>query len=610
MPPSRLRRPLFVLTCLYILILTALRWLGLFSGVPDHQFSRWTKERSITASGIADSQVREERGGRRFTLETTSIETSTRSLRLLVHLPSQLKTLIQPGDALELAGRLRFSRRPRNPGDFDERTYLSDRGISGVFWASTATLETQPVSWMYIPARWGAALRLSMQEAISSSCPAPHDAVFSGIVLGDKHAIDSPLKEALKNAGAIHIIVPSGTNVAFIITFFLWLCRLMRLPPWLRLLLPLFPAGLYGLVVGADPPYLRAYLGAALAAAAAGLDRGGDSFQALTLSALLLLLHDPRVLFLPGFQMSFLVVFAILASEPSRLIPRSWPVMARWTLEILYVSVVAQLALAPLLAGMGGRISIIGLLANVILIPLSGIILGLGFILWLAWIGPFSWVFQACAAAAVVMASLFRDICLACAGWPSAAWKLAPFGAWNTLCYYLLLIALLNIRRPRVLAAWAALSFSLWTGNLIARRAKPPSFEALALTQARGTCLLSFPDGRRWLIYGNGPAAVPVRALKTLNVRRLDRLVWINPDKSGRRSLPRILRAIPTLKIIIWKGPNPFKLSQGSLRLRFGGRDDLQVFHHGVELRSIPSRLRWKALRIISDGNAIRIRGF
>lgn len=602
MPSSRLRRPLFILTCFYILFLATLRCLGAFSRGTDPEFSRWTKLQRITARGIAATQVREERGGRRFTLAATGIEASARSLRLLVHLPGSLKTSIQPGDALTLAGRLRFPRRPRNPGDFDERSYLEDRGISGVLWADSATVGDQPASWKFQPARWGAALRLSLQEAISSACPAPHDAVFYGIVLGDKHALDRPLKEALKNAGAIHIIVPSGTNVAFIVTFFLWLCRLLRLPPCLRLLLPLFPAGLYGLVVGADPPYLRAYLGAGLAAAAAGLDRGGDTFQALTLSALLLLLHDPRVLFLPGFQMSFLVVFAILASEPSRLIPRSWPVLTRWTLEILYVSVVAQLALAPLLASMGGRISVIGLLANVVLIPLSGIILGLGFLLWLSWLGPFSLGFQACASVAGVLASLFRDICLACAGWPSAAWELAPFGAWNTLCYYLLLIALLNIRRPRVLAVWAVLSFSLWTGNLIAKRAKPPAFEVLALTQSRGTCFLSLPDGRRWLIYNNGPAAVPLRALKTLNVRRLDRLVWIKPDKYGRRTLPSILRAVPTQKIITWKGPNQFELSSGSLRLRFGGRESLQVFHRGVELKSVPARLRWRALRINADG--------
>lgn len=601
MPASRLRRPLFLLTCLTIVSLAALRLLGVFSTIPGPELRSWTQFPSVQAEGTAASMVREERGAHRFILQTNRVASTHRDLRLLVHLPRRLKLNVRPGDRLEISGRLRSPRRPRNPGDFDERAYLHDRRIDAVLWVSTAAL-TLESSWKLTPERWGAALRQSLQSAIRSACPPPHDAVLLGIVLGDKHALDAPLRNALKTAGAIHIIVPSGTNVAFIVTFGLWLCLRLRLPPWLRLILPLLPAGLYGLVVGADPPYLRAYLGAALAVTAKGFDRGWDSFQALTLAALILLLHDPRILFLPGFQMSFLVVFAILAAEPGQRFPRSYPLWIRKPMEILFVGVVAQLALAPLLAGMGGIISVLGLLANVLLIPLSGLILGFGFLLWLAWLLPHTWGFSACATAASILASIFREICLAAASWPAASWELAPFGAWNTLCWYLLLIALFYCRRPRSAAALGASTLCLWTAGFCVRQVRSPIFEVLALTRARGSCLIQFPDGRRWLIYNNGPASPPLRALKLENARHLDRLVWIAPDRQGRRSLSKIVRAIPTHRIMVWKGPEFFEHAQEGLLLRFGGPEGLRAFNRRAELRRVPEQLRWKALRILYDG--------
>lgn len=147
-----------------------------------------------------------------------------------------------------------------------------------------------------------------------------------------------------------------------------------------------FVAFLYSLMAGGDPPVLRAAVMAAVGSMGALLGRWDRLVHPLILSAGLLLLWNPDSLFQAGFQMSYAATLAIAVvwgqqrdeEEDPLLKTRAASRVGEWARELFVTSLAAQIALAPLLLYYFGRFSWVGIGANMVAVPLSGVCLSLG----------------------------------------------------------------------------------------------------------------------------------------------------------------------------------------------------------------------------------------
>jgi hypothetical protein len=97
------------------------------------------------------------------------------------------------------------------------------------------------------------------------------------------------------------------------------------------------------------------------------------------------------------------------------------------------MSLVVQLSLLPLLARIFGRLSAAGLLANAVLVPLDGALMGAGFLAWLL---------EACGLAVAgpllsPLGRVFAGLCGAFAALPGAAWDARPLGWMGETAFYL-----------------------------------------------------------------------------------------------------------------------------------------------------------------------------
>lgn len=285
--------------------------------------------------------------------------------------------------------------------------------------------------------------------------------MMSGLVLGYKGALDRAVAKDARDAGTIHLLVPSGAKVAFVLLAVSALLSLVRAPPAARLEAAFLAGGFFTLVVGGEPPYVRAWLSACFAAAGALAGRDASLFSATVFSAWVQLLWDPAALFTPGFQMSYACAFA-LSALPKRS-------------NQLVLTALIEAALWPVFASGFGRAAVLGALANVILVPASVPLVGLG---WAA-------AFLPAARAAAAGLAAFRAVCGAFAGLPGAAVDLSPMSAGQTAAFYLGLSALLlrlSLRgRGLVLAAAA----SVWAGDALSARAAAPPLSVLYLSLPR-----------------------------------------------------------------------------------------------------------------------------
>jgi competence protein ComEC len=201
----------------------------------------------------------------------------------------------------------------RNPGvssltEFLDRNGYDATGIIKSPAAITRLDDTRvfpPLAWLY---DW----RSRLQQQIDTHFPPETAGVLDATLLGNRYNLSPAVLERFREGGTFHVLVISGLHISFIgAIVFLIVKRLTRR----RLLQFVFPAVIvwaYSFAVGADASVVRAALMFTFAGVATILFRQSSSLNALGGAALILLVHSPKEIFDPSFQLTFLSVLAIV----------------------------------------------------------------------------------------------------------------------------------------------------------------------------------------------------------------------------------------------------------------------------------------------------------
>jgi ComEC/Rec2-related protein len=513
MTDSALRRPLLWLLLAYMALLAVFREkLAARAAAADLPLHRSEAEVRLRVSGPA----REDRRGWKGEVEGLEAFGEALPYRLQVLWPkgAGLDELPLPGDEALVRGWLRLPRPGRNPGDFDEAGFLAERGVAWVLEAESWSKTQSPPPFSARPRRAAELLRRSVRRALWRSLSPGRARLAEGLILGYKGALEPGLARDVRDAGLIHLLVPSGAKIAICAAFVFLLASALSLGPWARLACAGLACAAVTLAAGAEPPYTRALLGVLLAGAARAAGREGDAFQALIVSAWLILLWEPRALFSAGFQMTYLAMLGILALAP------------RWGLG---VSAAVQASLWPIFATTFGVGTAAGVLVNAAVVPLYP---ALAAGAWLVWVCPW--------AGAPLGAALegFARLCSWAAGFPGAAIPLSPWPWTSWVGWELGLIALPRLKR-RSGRLIAALGLAFWAGGWGLREIQKPPLRIVFLKappkarRARRPALLITRENKAFLT-GDVPPALLRKALAALDIARLDGR-WSCSRRAGTR---------------------------------------------------------------------------
>lgn len=613
-PLCYLRRPLFLVLVFYMLFLALLHSRGCFEVRAPREFLRFRDYPSVRMEGMVVSPLREDFRGRKLIVRAGRIEGAALGQKVLVYLTEDLPygSIPRPGQGVALEGSLRLPRPARNPGEFDERAFLSDRGIAWIMKASSSRSLPGSVPWAWLPLYGAESVRRSMEARFRRFFEEDEARVLTGITLGYKGPLSRPLNRAVQDAGVMHLLVPSGAKVAFALLAASAFSSWLGLRVSARFSFCAAAGGFYTLMVGLEPPYVRAYLGALALYGGILLDRESGAFQAMALSALAILIFDPRALFSAGFQMTYLAMAGLVAAMPAfnRALPRAWPVGLRRLGAMGAVTVIVELMLWPVFANVFGRGSLVGALANLLLVPASGLIMAGGFGVWAA-----SLLTQGSALGLLVrgmkgLLGLFRLVCFHFASWPCAAIDLAPMGAAAVISYYLAVFALLLWPRRKLALALFSGAVLLWGGRVCAARLGAAPLRVVYLRLPGNPALVTFEGNRHWLVAGKAPAGAVLKALKAYRVGRLEKILWAGSGRGSGRGLSRILREIPAGEIERPQIPSPGVgrrlelVCQGTVCFGF---DPPSVRRGESEFSIIPIRLQRHAVQVETNGLWVKI---
>lgn len=262
----------------------------------------------------------------------------------------------------------------------------------------------------------------------------PHSALAGGLVVGEKSALGKDLIEDFRKAGLIHIVVLSGYNITIVADS---IRRMLSfLPRNLGIILGAVGIIVFGILVGGGATVIRSCLMATIALLSEFLRKDYNVGRALFIAGAIMLIQNPMILLYdPSFQLSFLAtVGLLLLSSPIE--KKLGFITEKFGIRGLVASTLAtQIFVSPYILYMMGQLSIIGLIVNILVLPIIPITMLLvtmtgllGFIseslsLITAWLSHFLLSYE------LFMVRFFADL-------PFSSINLPKFSFWIVIGFY------------------------------------------------------------------------------------------------------------------------------------------------------------------------------
>lgn len=373
MHPSFYKRPFLIVFLIYVFAL------ALFLKVPKPKTNDifYKAPAKAELSAYINSYPRQKENKQLFTADVLTFNGTKQSGK--IYLTCKDCPELQRGQIINFESDLFTPSNQINYGAFDWNKYLARKHIFAQGNISKIIEIQSPKNfWFYL-----SKVRSSILKVFQNNLPENSAAILSGITLGEKGDIDDNLYISFQDSGAMHLLVASGGNVGFVTLIVYFLCSLFFGGRLKTAFIALFAALFYTLIAGADAPLLRAYLMTAAATFGFILGRKSGIMQGLLLAAFFILLFNPQSLFEAGFQMSFLATCAIILFTLNYKFGKM-PRLLKGGLELFFVSFCAQLALLPVFTNYFYKISFSAVISNLLLVPLSAVLMGGGFLLWIS----------------------------------------------------------------------------------------------------------------------------------------------------------------------------------------------------------------------------------
>lgn len=302
------------------------------------------------------------------------------------------------GTELKAPGVFRGLEGARNPGGRDRAAMLRQKGVVAMFRADEMMTE----SWIGPYSVAAAEVKMGFHEAIVAGLDENGRAakVIRAVVIGERSDDSLGLVRAFRESGTLHLFTVSGMHVMMLGSMVWFALKWMGLPR--RFAIPLIILAMFGYVwlTGNGPAAMRAAWMGTVFLGAFAFRRRTDLLNALGAVLLVSLIWDPRMIRMPGVQLSYGVVAAIglgtsamrwcfgwLAKEEEFLpdsemgdVRRLWLSLRRKVAEALSVSAAASVGSAPLAAFHFGVVAPVSVVATVVLAPFVYALLGLALV--------------------------------------------------------------------------------------------------------------------------------------------------------------------------------------------------------------------------------------
>jgi competence protein ComEC len=297
--------------------------------------------------------------------------------KLLLYFSKEEKNqLLKHGDRLLIHQSLQPVDTNTNPGAFNYAAYLARNNIyHRLFLRSNQyqRIDTGKISW-------GLQTTHTVLSILRKYIPGKQEqAIAEALLIGYTFDLEDELLQAYSRTGVIHVIAISGMHLGLVYGLLLLLTspfKKLRHIQWIRPVLLLVALWSFSLLVGAGASVLRAAVIFSFMILGEWLQRKNNAYNSLAASMFCLLCFNPFYLWDVGFQLSYTAVAGIMVF--TRPIYRYWYIpnkVLRYCWQLLIVTCSAQVFTLPVVLYHFHQFPNLFILTNLVIVPLSGLIL-------------------------------------------------------------------------------------------------------------------------------------------------------------------------------------------------------------------------------------------
>lgn len=508
----------------------------------------------ITVTGVVDEVVVQEKGFR-FRVKSPVIAFDTLYIEFpFIFIFAEANQEISVGMKITTMGNFYKIQGSRNPGDFDYKSFYGRKGIYGRIYSDESeliTIDSFELTPIQTVQKW---IRRIFKEKVGNEF-----GLLTALILGDKTSVDPEIRENFTNTGVIHVLAVSGLHVGYVLIILLIIAKLFHLPwGWDRMLI-IMGLIFFCLLTGGKPSVIRASLMAGIYLITPITNREGNLWNTIFLSGLILLLFDPLYIMDLGFIFSYAAVASIIIFYKliQDILPEKIKVNAiqskpiQFIYGLFLVSLSAQIGTLPITAYYFGRIPIISLVANVIIVPVIGILVAIGFCIlffgWIPilgnWIGESAWLITK---AISWVADIFAQV-------PFAFIEVDRFNLINIMIYFIVLsmvfLSLMNkYRKYAIFSGLLIGSTFIWKIAISAQ-----NLNVIYMDVGQGDAILVTLPNKKTLMIDGGQRfgrkdygeLVVKPVLKYFEINQINWLVMTHPHSDHIGGLVSVGESVP-----------------------------------------------------------------
>ncbi|MFC0296138.1 DNA internalization-related competence protein ComEC/Rec2 [Geobacillus jurassicus] len=466
-----------------------------------------------------------------------------------------LRAHLMPGTVCRVSGTLERPMPASDPYAFDYRRYLYRHRIHWLFLAEeidlSACVRVRPTIVERLEA-----IREAGVRRIEARFPPEAAGIAAALIYGERRSLDEAVLDGYQRLGLIHLLAISGGHVTLLVgAAFAAAIRFVTREAAVLALLALLP--MYAVLAGASPSVLRACATGMIVLAVQWKKGTIHPLDALSWTALALLVFDPYMVWDVGFQLSFIVTFVLLVHFPVSVSVRS-PLG-----RLFQTALAAQLAALPVLLYHFYEVSVWSVGLNVFFVPwYSFVILPLAFLSAVFPFSPLIWLFSRLIELTDAVVHFFS------ADHPFMLVLGRP-GPWCLAGYLAaVMAAFLDWERGRALRGLAAVTAAMALQLVVPYI--DPKGEVTVLDVGQGDCIyIELPY--RKAVYLIDTGGTPERAqeswrrrsrrfavgrdvvmpfLKAQGVRTIDKLILTHDDADHIGAAPEVLEAVKVKEIV------------------------------------------------------------
>ena len=272
------------------------------------------------------------------------------------------------GTVVEADGQLKI------PSDQGYKKYCRGLGAEALLNSTPYHIEfgsVKPFSVKYYSSRAAGWVKAKLEGA---AVPPEQGEIMKGLLLGGRE-VGAETRERFSAVGISHLLAVSGLHVGIICAVLLWVLKRIGLFGWERFILLCALLTFFSFMVGLTPSVVRASVMMGVVMLAVATNRKQDMLTSLFLAAFLLTSIKPYIIYSISFQLSFMACLGIALFYPT--FEQLLSLMGRHLSAAVSITLASQMLVLPLLVHYFGSFAPVSVLANILAVPLAGLVLWL-----------------------------------------------------------------------------------------------------------------------------------------------------------------------------------------------------------------------------------------